>query len=161
MSECAADAAVWLRFRVGDGTFAIPLSAVAEVTAAETPHLIPLVPLSEGGVLNLRGEPLPVLAGEALFEARDAARGEYLLVLELEQRRLGVAVNEVSRISRVRRSSVLEDSPSGPPFVEWIRFNGETLGLIEPTGLFAAVAALFSTHAAPAAQGDGSCQHGF
>lgn len=155
------DPAAWLWFRVGGGNFAIPLAAVAEVTAATTPSLIPLVPRSVGGILNLRGEPLPALVGGALFGTGDLSLGDFLLVLEHEQRRVGVLVSEVRGIEGVRRSAPPEDAPAGPPFVEWIVCNRETLGLIEPEGLFDAVTALLLASVARDTLGEGSCQHEF
>ena len=161
MSGCAEDPAAWLWFRVGDWNFAIPLAAVAGVMAAGTPSLIPLVPRSVGGILNLRGEPLPVLIGGALFGGRECAPGDYLLVFEHDRRRVGVVVHEVRGIEGARRSAAPEHAPEGPSFVEWIVCNRETLCLIEPAGLFDAVAALLSARVAADTQGEGSCQHGF
>ncbi len=57
----------WLQFDLGERCYAIPLDAVAEVMPAQQPRLIPLVPPSVGGVLNIRGEPLVVMNGGAVF----------------------------------------------------------------------------------------------
>ena len=57
----------WLQFDLGERSYAIPLDAVAEVMWAQQPRLIPLVPPSVGGVLNIRGEPLVVMNGAAVF----------------------------------------------------------------------------------------------
>ena len=57
----------WLQFDLGERSFAIPLDAVAEVMWAQQPRLIPLVPPNVGGVLNIRGEPLVVMNGGAVF----------------------------------------------------------------------------------------------
>ncbi len=57
----------WLQFDLGERSYAIPLDAVAEVMWAQQPRLIPLVSPSIGGVLNIRGEPLVVMNGRAVF----------------------------------------------------------------------------------------------
>ena len=57
----------WLQFDLGERSYAIPLDAVAEVMWAQRPRLIPLVPPDVGGVLNIRGEPLVVMNGGAVF----------------------------------------------------------------------------------------------
>lgn len=126
-----------------------------------TPSLIPLVPRSVGGILNLRGEPLPALVGGALFQVRDSAPGDYLLVLEHAQLRAGVLVSEVRGIAGVRRSAAAEDAPEGPSFVEWIVCNREMLGLIEPEGLFGAVTSMLSAPVLRHTPGDPSCLHAF
>ena len=111
MSGFAEDPAAWLWFRVGDWNFAIPLAAVAGVMAAGTPSLIPLAPRSVGGILNLRGEPLPGLIGGALFGGRECAPGDYLLVFEHDRRRVGVVVHEGRGIEGARRSAAPEPYP--------------------------------------------------
>ena len=69
----------WLQFDLGERSFAIPLDAVAEVMWAQQPRLIPLVPPNVGGVLNIRGEPLVVMNGGAVFglePAQEASAAE-------------------------------------------------------------------------------------
>ena len=66
--------------------------------AAPRPHLIPRVALELGGVVNVRGEPLPAVDGGALLTGRSALRHRHMLVLERGSLRLGVLVGAVQRI---------------------------------------------------------------
>ena len=161
MTDFSSEQAAWLCFCVGERDFAIPFSTVAEVSVAETPRLIPFVPLSVGGIVNLRGEPLPVLRGEALFGSHGISLAEYVLVLAHAERRLGVIVSDVRRIDGVRYSATPKDPPGGPSFVEWVHSDGRALGLADTEGLFAAVDELLAQHAIPVVSGEASCPSGF
>jgi len=88
----------WLRFEVAEQGYAVPLGAVVEVMAAPSPHLIPRVALDVGGMVNVRGEPVPAVDGGALLTGRPARRHRHMLVLERGSLRLGVLVGGVHRI---------------------------------------------------------------
>ncbi len=120
----------WLQFNLGERSYAIPLDAVAEVIWAQQPRLIPLVPPNVGGVLNIRGEPLVVMNGGAVFgldasaaKAARAAKAEglsdggrratarapgpagglqyrHVLLLVRGDSKIGLRVGHVSRIDR-------------------------------------------------------------
>ena len=131
----------WMRFRVGDRNFAIPLEAVTEVAPARRQQFIPLVPLEIGGVLNVRGEPLPVVEGSVLLSHSPAGGARHALVLEQGSLRIGVLVDHVSRIERglgvAGADDALgdEDPELGPDFVSWVRHRGARVGLVGAEGL--------------------------
>jgi len=136
-----ASAQQWLRFRLQGTEYAIALEAVAEVTAPKQPNLIPLVPLEIGGILNVRGEPLPAVDGCALIGMPGAgeAAPRPALVLEEAKVRVGVLVDSVSRIERGLEESGPDESFEGEPppelaFVEWVRHGGERVGLVDANG---------------------------
>jgi hypothetical protein len=126
----------WMRFRVGDRNFAILLAAVTEVAPAGRPDFIPLVPLEIGGVLNVRGEPLPVVQGGVLLGRSPSDGARHALVLEDGSLRVGVLVDQVSRIERglgeAGTDDALgdEDPEPGPDFVSWVRHGGVRVGLV-------------------------------
>jgi chemotaxis signal transduction protein len=124
----------WLRFKVSDRDFALPLRSVAEVANAAAPRLIPLVPRSLGGVATFRGEPLPVLDAPALLGAEPGGRRRHLVVLADAHLRLGLLVGEVVRIERNLDEAAELDEPRGPEFVDWVWLEGE-IGLIRPEEL--------------------------
>ncbi len=127
----------WLRFQLGDSGFGIPLDAVGEVTAARQPHLIPLVPLEVGGVLNVRGEPLPVVDGGVLVGGDPGSGRRHAIVLEEGKLRVGVLVDSVSRIERGLEEAVAEELDADDPeavhvdFVHWVRSGGNRVGLVD------------------------------
>ncbi len=127
----------WIRFEVGKREYALALEAVAEVTRATRPHLIPRVPRDVACVVNFRGEPLASVDGAAAFCAESSSEHRHLLVLEHGALRIGLLVSQVTRIDRVlpplRRS---EEAP-GPDlaFVDWFTEGEEVFGLVDPAGL--------------------------
>ncbi|MFI5317653.1 MAG: chemotaxis protein CheW [Myxococcota bacterium] len=125
----------WLRFEVAEQGYALPLGAVVEVTAAPRPHLIPRVSLEVGGVVNVRGEPLPAVDGGALLTGRPAQGHRHMLVLERGSLRIGVLAGAVQRIERAPALLERSDAPRGGELVEWVTEGDTALGLVDPDGL--------------------------
>jgi chemotaxis signal transduction protein len=130
-------AAPWLRFKIDDSACAIPLNAVAEVTSAGSPRLIPLVPLRVGGILNVRGEPLPVVNGGVVLRDQPSDVHRHVLVLEHGLARIGILVGHVSRIERSMPSTPADnDAEMSCAHVRWVNDGDERLGLVDPEALF-------------------------
>jgi chemotaxis signal transduction protein len=131
------EATPWLCFEVSGQDYAIPLASVVEVTGAQRLHLIPRIPLEIGGVLNVRGEPLPAVDGGALLTGSKATRHRHVLVLERGSLRIGVLVGQVRRIERELPPQTGESKPSGTSvaLVQWVEQDGAALGLVDPEGL--------------------------
>ncbi len=130
-------AGLWLRFTIGDSACAIPLHAVAEVTSAGSPRLIPLVPLQVGGILNIRGEPLPVVDGGVLLRNRPNCTHHHVLVLEHGGERIGIRVGHVSHIERSVPSGSEDDvTDEDCPHVRWVSDGDDRLGLVDPEAFF-------------------------
>jgi chemotaxis signal transduction protein len=128
--------APWLRFEVGESPYAIPLHAVPEVTAGARPRLIPLVPIQLGGIINVRGEPLPVVDGGVLLRNQSANAYRHVLVLENKATRIGVLVGHVTGLERtVSSRPAQEDAGEDGMYVRWVIVGKEKLGLIDPKAL--------------------------
>ncbi len=125
----------WLCFEVSGQDYAVPLASVVEVTGAQRPHLIPRIPLEIGGVLNVRGVPLPAVDGGALLSGSKAQRHRHVLVLERGSLRLGVLVGQVRRIERELATQPQERGEADFALVEWVNQDGSALGLVDPEGL--------------------------
>src|SRR5215470_16792268 len=110
----------WLRFEVAEQGYALPLGAVVEVMAAPRPHLIPRISRELGGVVNMRGEPLPAVDGGALLTGRSARSHRHMLVLERGSLRLGVLVGAVQRIEGTLALLEREEPARGGELVEWV-----------------------------------------
>ncbi len=124
----------WLRFRVADADYAIALDAVSEVTAAREPNFIPLVPLEIGGILNVRGEPLPAVDARALIGAGRGRGARPALVLGKDAIQVGLLVDTVSRIERglaPHKGPFDAQEPDAIPGVEWIWLDGDWVGLVD------------------------------
>jgi chemotaxis signal transduction protein len=125
----------WLRFEVAEQGYALPLGAVVEVMAAPRPHLIPRVSLELGGIVNMRGEPLPAVDGGSLLTGRAALHHRHMLVLERGSLRLGVLVGAVQRIERELALLETDEVPRSGELVEWVTEGERALGLVDPDGL--------------------------
>src|SRR5262245_37506460 len=125
----------WLRFEVAEQGYALALGAVVEVMPAPRPHLIPRVSLELGGMVNVRGEPLPAVDAGSLLTGRPALRHKHMLVLERGSLRLGVLVGAVQRIAETLSIAETADLPRTGELVEWVTEDGRQLGLVDPEGL--------------------------
>lgn len=99
----------FLVFRLGQDEFGLPIDAVVEV--ARVPHQItrlPKTPKFLEGVVNLRGEILPVIDQRRRFDMSPCPNpdGRRLIVVKTERHRAGVIVDSVSDILRSATSTV-------------------------------------------------------
>ena len=93
----------FLVFRLGDDEFGLPIEAVDEV--ARVPDQItrlPRTPKFLEGVVNLRGEVLPVVDQRRRFDmpALDARAQRRLVVVRTERHKAGLIVDSVSEVLR-------------------------------------------------------------
>lgn len=100
---------IFLVFRLGEEEFGLPIEAVVEV--ARVPDQItrlPKTPKFLEGVVNLRGEVLPVIDQRRRFEMPPAENleGRRLIVVRTERHRAGVIVDGVSDVLRASLSTV-------------------------------------------------------
>jgi purine-binding chemotaxis protein CheW len=98
-----------LVFRLGDEEFGLPIAAVDEV--ARTPDKItrlPKTPKFLEGVVNLRGEVLPVIDQRRRFDMPPLqdADSRRLVVVRTGKRKAGVIVDSVSEVLRARQADV-------------------------------------------------------
>jgi purine-binding chemotaxis protein CheW len=100
----------FLVFRLGDEEFGLPIAAVDEVARApEQITRVPKTPKFLEGVINLRGEVLPVVDQRRRFDlpafSGDKLR-QRLVVARSERHRAGLIVDSVSEVLRVRTTSI-------------------------------------------------------
>lgn len=100
---------IFLVFRLGDDEFGLPIAAVVEV--AQVPAQITRVPKTPKfleGVVNLRGEVLPVVDQRRRFEMPKLEKNETrrLVVIKTERHRAGIIVDSVSDVLRAGREQV-------------------------------------------------------
>ena len=151
----------WLRFEVAGRAYAIPLDSVAEVTRAGRPRMIPGVRLEVGGILNVRGEPLPAVNGAMLLGEEPEAH-HHALLLEHGGLRLALLVGRVSRIERELPRPSAEHDPDDAlrTFVRWLGGGEQALGLVDPDGLLEHATALL-TEARVHQEGEDLCPSAF
>jgi purine-binding chemotaxis protein CheW len=103
------DELIFLVFRLGDDEFGLPIDAVVEV--AQVPAQVTRVPKTPKfleGVVNLRGEVLPVVDQRRRFDMPklEKAESRRLVVVKTERHRAGIIVDSVSDVLRTRRADV-------------------------------------------------------
>jgi purine-binding chemotaxis protein CheW len=100
---------IFLVFRLGEDEYGLPIDTVAEV--ARVPEQITRVPKTPKfleGVVNLRGEVLPVVDQRRRFDMppREKTEGQRLIVVTTERHRAGLIVDGVSDVLRSRADAV-------------------------------------------------------
>jgi purine-binding chemotaxis protein CheW len=131
-------------FRLGEDEFGLPVEAVDEV--ARLPDKITRVPRTPAfieGVVNLRGEVLPVIDGRRRFDMPPTEAGERrrLLVVRSERHRAGLIVDAVLEITFATRASIKpapEVTGEATRLVQGVvnlEAEGRIVLLLEPTNL--------------------------
>jgi purine-binding chemotaxis protein CheW len=105
----ATEELIFLVFRLGDDEFGLPIDTVVEV--AQVPAQITRVPKTPKfleGVVNLRGEVLPVVDQRRRFDMPrlDTTEGRRLVVVKTERHRAGLIVDSVSDVLRTSAANV-------------------------------------------------------
>jgi chemotaxis signal transduction protein len=127
-----------LTFEVGTSLYALPIAGVIEV--AEVGHLacIPTLPLHIGGVVNHRGDALPVLRRSSLLEVDEAALPAPTHVLVVTDRPtggacLGLPVDRV--VGLVDGEAAAARGPD--PVAERRPIDGRVASVLDPARLIA------------------------
>jgi purine-binding chemotaxis protein CheW len=106
----SADESQYLVFRLGAEEFGLPIAAVDEVARApDRITRVPKTPKFLEGVINLRGEVLPVVDQRRRFDlpafAGDRHR-QRLVVVRSDRHRAGLIVDSVSEVLRTRADAI-------------------------------------------------------
>src|SRR5579863_2090417 len=97
-------------FRIGRETFGLPIALVREIVRVPEITSVPNAPDYIEGVINLRGRIIPIVDlrkrfGEKSFEPNKRNR---IVVVEIENRRIGLMVNSASEVLRIPPSEIEE-----------------------------------------------------
>lgn len=128
-----------LAFKAGGGRFALPARGVAEVTPLVRLCPSPGAPQALAGIMNHRGEPLPVADATMLIMGK-ASRpwaSTRILVLALPSgRRLGLMAERVLRTVDIDPASVRPPDAACAPYVTGLAAWGDgVLQLLDPSRL--------------------------
>jgi purine-binding chemotaxis protein CheW len=140
----AGEEFIVLVFRLGDDEFGLPIETVVEVAQAPTQVTrIPRGPKFLEGVVNLRGDVLPVIDQRRRFEMprNEDAAARKLVVVKTERHRAGLIVDGVSDVLRTTTANV-EPAPDLTNAVSRLvrgvinlPADGRIILLLEPTEL--------------------------
>src|ERR1700682_532840 len=90
-------------FRIGNETYGVRIAAVREIVRVPEITSVPSAPDIIEGVINLRGKIIPVMDLCKRFGQADVPRDKKtrILVVELENRLLGLIVNAASEVLKI------------------------------------------------------------
>ncbi|HWI64785.1 MAG TPA: chemotaxis protein CheW [Symbiobacteriaceae bacterium] len=100
-------------FRVGKEEYAVSISAVQEVGPWSQPTPVPEAPPMVEGVINLRGDIIPVVDLGRLFKTsrlKELAEAK-TIVMEVDGQRAGFVVDDVTEVHTVAPGAVAPTSP--------------------------------------------------
>ena len=124
----------YVLFRLGERTFATPLTDVREIVRLVGLQPLPGTKPPLAGVLVLRGTPLPVLdVRDSAVAAADASDGGDVLVMDVDGDNVGVAVDGVQAV--LHPDELPEADPPGrtlPSYVVGVRrYQGAPVMLVD------------------------------
>lgn len=111
--EVAADVTQVIGLRVGSEEYALRISAVQEVITAPRITRVPKSARHIKGVVNLRGNVIPVLDVAARLGIGETRMGEGSRIVAVESKGelVGLAAESVSKVTRVAESDVKPPPP--------------------------------------------------
>jgi chemotaxis signal transduction protein len=127
-----------LTFEVGRSLYALPIAGVIEVAEVGPLACIPSLPVHIGGVVNHRGDALPVLRRASLLDVDEAALPEPAHVLVVTDRatggaRLGLPVDRI--VGLVDGAAAV--ARGGHPVAERRPIAGRVANVLDPKQLVA------------------------
>ncbi|HLZ91267.1 MAG TPA: chemotaxis protein CheW [Candidatus Acidoferrum sp.] len=95
-------------FRIGNETFGVRIGSVREIVRVPEITAVPSAPDTVEGVINLRGKIIPVMDLRKRFGQSDLQpdKKNRILVVELENKLVGLIVNAASEVLRIAPSEI-------------------------------------------------------
>ncbi len=117
-SPVASDEREYLSFVLGNEYYAIDITTVKEIRGYEATTKIAKAPSFIKGVLNLRGDIVPIVDLRIKFEVGEPTYNEFTIVIMLHvyDRIVGVVVDGVSDVVRLTEADVLPPPDFGVAF---------------------------------------------
>jgi purine-binding chemotaxis protein CheW len=127
-----------LVFRVGGERFAIDLAAVEEAIELPSVHHLPEMPEHLLGVFELRGRLVPIYSPQRVLRVALTHDAAAVLVLRSEEKRLGLAVDDVDDVltidgAAVRRAPIPDNEDN--VLLGVIRRGADLLALVDAESL--------------------------
>lgn len=100
----------YLLFLSGELLFGVSASAVVEIITNHVITWVPLVPNHVRGVINLRGQILPILDIRRLL-GQEEQENTCIIILQVGEEQLGILVDQVEKMVDVDTASILPTPP--------------------------------------------------
>lgn len=101
---------VYVGFRLGREAYAVPVEHVLEIATFRDVTRVPGAQPALIGVWNLRGRILTVIDLALVLGVESSGRAKYLLVVEIDGRRAGLAVDGVRDVEYLDAAAEFADS---------------------------------------------------
>jgi len=100
-------------FRLGNEEYGVPITQVKEINRLTTATKVPKSPVFIEGIINLRGQIIPIIDMKKRF---DLVYNEYtadarVIVIQIGQQTFGIEVDAVSEVLRINTGNI-EKAPS-------------------------------------------------
>ena len=124
-------------FRLGQEEYAVDILAVQEIIKITQVTRVPKAPKFVQGVINLRGNVVPLINLRSRFELdeKENSSSSRFIILNINDHRIGVTVDSVTEVARISQDNI-EDSVSleniDKDFVKGIgKHNGRLLIMLK------------------------------
>jgi purine-binding chemotaxis protein CheW len=115
MEEAAAQGRQYLTFALGSEVFAADIVSIREIIEYRAPTPVPMVPAMVRGIINLRGQVVPVIDLAVRFgrDSRPVTRRTCIVIVETagEHDSIGVVVDGVNEVLEIADAHI-EPAPS-------------------------------------------------
>jgi len=120
----------WVTFLLGEEIFACRVGEVQAIIPYEEPVPVPGAPYNVEGILNVRGEIVPVLSGAKLLET-SGKDSERIIIFEMPQGLVGMTVDNVGEIVWVEDAKIDTQSGTSETIKGTFLHRGQLLVLVE------------------------------
>lgn len=131
-------------FVVDGGYYGLDILSIQEITRYEEPTRIPNMPSYMQGIINLRGNIIPVISLRKKFNQDDSeiTNESRIIVVNLLDKKAGFLVDAISGVTKISDSEieVLQDITSGceRKYITGLaKKGGEIIILLEPAAMLA------------------------
>lgn len=100
----------YLTFTLGEEIFGIEILHVTEIVGMQSVTAIPEVPLYVKGIINLRGQIIPVMDMRLKFRKKEKAYDNRtcIIVVDIEGMSVGLIVDKVSEVLTINEESIVD-----------------------------------------------------
>jgi purine-binding chemotaxis protein CheW len=140
--DASGGSSQYMSFIINGCAYAIPLSQVAEITPYRQLNLMPHMPESVEGLLDLRGHVLPVICLRTRMHLpkKETNVNDSILLIDHEGSRLGFLVDQVESVITTTPEqqmpvSLLLEGQDGVWVREILLLNGKVVLVLEPASL--------------------------
>ncbi|WP_073089759.1 chemotaxis protein CheW [Thermosyntropha lipolytica] len=95
-------------FKLGDEYYGFDILNIQEITRYQKPTLLPNMPDYMEGIINLRGNIIPVINLRKKFNMHEGQVTEEsrIIVADVHQQKIGILVDAVSRVAKINEEEI-------------------------------------------------------